>query len=343
MGSLAVASIAVAMNAGCHCSDSGKRGAQGANSAQAANSAQGANSAGLTAGSGKLRDSGKPGKPLTPQQLQRTIKLLLPLHREKRLPKAGEWLAEHNEPGQTFQQWLDSAPTIPTPQRHALLVQPLGKFNPVQRRIVKHTAAYLGHFFGLQTQILEDLPLSVVRRKSRRRHPQTGKPQIHSGAVLDVLRRRLPRRAAAYIAFTVHDLWPGDGWNYVFGQASLDHRVGVWSLHRFGDPSASKEAFKQVLLRTLKLAVHETGHMFSIEHCTAHECVMGGSNSLDETDRQPVWLGPQCMAKVVWAAKLDARERYHKLASFMTHHGFAEQARFFQASIASLAGIQPKR
>ncbi len=38
------------------------------------------------------------------------------------------------------------------------------------------------------------------------------------------------------LALTTSDLWPGEGWNFVFGQASLSERVGVWSLHRLGNP-----------------------------------------------------------------------------------------------------------
>ena len=38
------------------------------------------------------------------------------------------------------------------------------------------------------------------------------------------------------LAITAFDLWPGPGWNFVFGQASLTERVGVWSMARNGDP-----------------------------------------------------------------------------------------------------------
>jgi archaemetzincin len=47
----------------------------------------------------------------------------------------------------------------------------------------------------------------------------------------------------------------------------------VWSLARNGDPTESPEAFRIALLRAMKIAVHETGHMFSLEHCTAYRCV----------------------------------------------------------------------
>ena len=38
----------------------------------------------------------------------------------------------------------------------------------------------------------------------------------------------LPKDAFAFVAFTSSDLWPGEGWNFVFGQASMEGRIGVW-------------------------------------------------------------------------------------------------------------------
>ena len=43
-------------------------------------------------------------------------------------------------------------------------------------------------------------------------------------------------------------------------------------------------------------ATHETGHMFSMLHCTAYECCMCGSNHREESDRRPVYLCPECTA-----------------------------------------------
>ena len=50
---------------------------------------------------------------------------------------------------------------------------------------------------------------------------------------------RRPEDAVAVLGLTTSDLWPGEGWNFVFGQASLRDRIGVWSLYRFGDPERS--------------------------------------------------------------------------------------------------------
>ena len=116
----------------------------------------------------------------------------------------------------------------------------------------------------------------------------------------------------AYIALTTSDLWPGQGWNFVFGQASVTDRVGVWSIWRNGDPHGDDEAYRTCLRRTLKTASHETGHMFSMQHCTFYECNMCGSNHREESDRQPLWLCPICLAKLCHATGADPGKRFDR-------------------------------
>jgi hypothetical protein len=64
----------------------------------------------------------------------------------------------------------------------------------------------------------------------------------------------------------------------VFGQASLADRVGVWSIYRNGEIDGDETERRKFLRRTLKTALHETGHMLGIPHCIAFECGMNGSN-----------------------------------------------------------------
>jgi archaemetzincin len=151
-----------------------------------------------------------------------------------------------------------------------------------------------------------------------------------------VLKPRLPDDACAYIAFTTSDLWPGRGWNFVFGQASLRERVGVWSIYRFGDPEADDAAFRLCLKRTMKVGTHETGHMFSMLHCIAYRCNMNGSNHLAESDAQPVWLCPECMAKMCWMTRCDPVERYRKLVEFCKQEGLQEESAFYEKSVSTL-------
>jgi len=267
---------------------------------------------------------------------------LAPLHETIRPAGPGDWLSEHAEPGQTFAEYLTEDPVTPDLDagpggRHKLYIQPLGPLTDTERKVVRLTSQYMEAFFGLPVQINEDLPLAIIPSHARRTHPSWGVKQILSTYVLDdVLGPRLPDDAAAYISFTASDLWPGKGWNFVFGQASLRERVGVWSMHRNGDPDESPASFRLALLRTIKTAVHETGHMFSLRHCTAYECVMCGSNNREESDQRPVWLCPECVAKVAWATRSPLIPRYERLAKLAAALGLEREAEFFRRSARAL-------
>jgi len=267
---------------------------------------------------------------------------LQPLQQPLEKPGPNDWLAQHREAGQTFREYLRADPVTLSGRRKVIYVQPLGEFTPEQRRLVVLTAEFLGLFYNAAVKVREDLPLSLIPAEARRRHPAWGMPQVLTGYVLDqVLRSRLPADAAVYLAFTASDLWPGEGWNFVFGQASLRDRVGVWSIYRNGDPAGGDAAFRQCLLRTLKTAVHETGHMFSMQHCILHQCGMCGSNHQAESDRRPLWFSAECEAKVWWATGAAPAERYRKLADFCRRNGLKPEADFYAQSAARLGRPAP--
>src|SRR5205823_5471428 len=144
---------------------------------------------------------------------------------------------------------------------------------------------------------LDPIGLDVVPRSARR--PRDGRAdQLRTPYLLDQLKKLRADDAVAVLGLCTADLTPGDDWNYVFGQASLSERVGVWSIYRFGD---TEREFPVVLRRTLQTALHETGHMMGIRHCTAFECGMNGSNHLEEADSRPMGFCHECEMKVWWA------------------------------------------
>lgn len=264
-------------------------------------------------------------------------KRLLPLHEKLPKPKPGEWLDQHREPGQTYRQYIKSQPVRPTSRRNVIYVLPLGEFSTTQRKIIHLTAKNMEIYFGLKVRVEKDLSLDAIPKKARRVHPTWGDEQILSTYVLDdLLRPRLPKDAVCYIAFTTSDLWPGEGWNFVFGQASLQQRVGVWSIYRNGDPDQSEAAFKLCLRRTIKTATHETGHMFSMYHCIYYKCNMCGSNHRAESDSHPMWLCPVCLAKLCWANRLDPEKRYERLLEFAKENGLETEQEFYEKSLAAL-------
>jgi len=278
-------------------------------------------------------------EPVGEGELPPALARLVPLHARLGRPQPGDWLWVHAEPGQTFAEYVGGDPVKPDRRRRVIYVQPLGDFTSTQRKIITLTAEFMEFYFGLPVKTRQDLPLDLIPAKARRTHPSWGDKQVLSTYVLsDVLYPRLPKDATAYLAFTTSDLWPGEGWNFVFGQASLKHRVGVWSIYRNGDPQANDQSFRLCLRRTLKTATHETGHMFSMQHCIQYECNMCGSNHRAESDRRPLWLCPHCLAKLHYATGVDPQERFERLIAFCEANGLERQEQFYQKSLAVLRG-----
>jgi archaemetzincin len=285
-----------------------------------------------------LPDMGATLPPMTNvADLAAAIKVLEPLHEPISEPGPIDWLARHDEPGQTFEQYLVSSPITPGDERRTIYIQPIGSFTDTQREIITNTAAFMALFYNAPVEICEDIPMSAIPERARRINPNVPIEQVLTTYILhEVLYPELPDAAAAYIAFTSFDLWPGRGWNFVFGEATIHLRVGVWSIYRNGDPDESDANYKLCLLRTMKTAVHETGHMFSMLHCTAYECCMCGSNHRGESDRRPVWFCPECVMKVCWATKAHPVKRYDRLAEFCGNHGFDSEADFYERSASAL-------
>ncbi|MBC7899324.1 MAG: hypothetical protein H7070_04660 [Saprospiraceae bacterium] len=233
-----------------------------------------------------------------------------------------DWLQDHPENGETFEEYTESKPILPTTDRKTIYILPVGNFTPAERKMLNLTAEYMRAFYDLPVKLNPERPLGNVP-KGQSRKVYGNKLQIRSGYFLNaVLPKLLPNDAAALVCFTNYDLYPEDTWSFVFGQASLEDRVGVWSLSRLGGGKADG---KISLSRTLKIAIHETGHMFSMRHCTKYECLMSGTNSLMETDRRPLDACPECMAKIAWAMKYDPETRYRNLSEFWRKQGWPDE------------------
>ena len=261
-------------------------------------------------------------------------------------PKPGEWLSRFREPGQSFEQYVARKPVRPDARRDKLVLQPLGAMSAADRKMVQTARDYMSVFFGLPVVIAEPLPLPERGRRTRR---EGGKVwlQSHTQVLLtEVLSKRLPDDAIAYLGVTMEDLYPEPSWNFVFGQATLEQRVGVYSLARFfaafDGERDTPQAHALGVRRSLSVLAHEAGHMFSIEHCTSHECVMNGSNSREELDRQREMLCPVCLRKLQHAIGFDVIARERALLAFHELHGQADLAHWTERRLAQLeTGVAP--
>ena len=253
--------------------------------------------------------------------------------------KANDWLDINYEAGQTFEQFIEKIKTPLAASRKTIYIQPVGDFTPEQHKIEQVVSDFLGVFFNLPVKAQSAISLEDIPGLAQRKNPFTGKDQILTRYILEEkIFPSLPKDTAAYLAFTATDLWTGEGNNFVFGEASADDPAGIWSMARYGDPDAGKEAFQKCLLRALKVAAHETGHMFGLMHCTRHLCCMNGYNSLSEEDSHSLAFCPECIAKLCWVTKTDIKDHCRRVAKFLREHGFDEEARCYEAYLQALGG-----
>ena len=239
-------------------------------------------------------------------------------------PRADDWLANHPEPGQTFEQFVRSRPNRPDQHRNKLYLQPLDTFDESLGPSLDQLRRFTTAFFMMDVRLLPPFDLSRSHIVSRR-NLRTGQVQFLTGDILNLLKARLPDDAFALLGITMVDLYPDPSWNFVFGQASLQDRVGVYSFARytpqFSGEVGTAESRKLMLRRSCKVLAHETAHMFGIEHCIWYRCLMNGSNHLAESDARPLHLCPVDLHKLQWSIGFDVVERYRHLRDF--DHGAA--------------------
>ena len=275
--------------------------------------------------------------PVADMQLVPKIrKKLEPLHFPIGKPVAGDWLYSNREKGQTFKQYLAMAPVLPAKTRYVIYIQPLGKFDEDQRRLLDKTCEYVGIFFSLPVKVLDCKDLDPPC-DCRRKNPSCGNEQVLTAYIMEkVLRSAMPQDAFAYIGITTIDLWPGQDRDFVFGQASLRERVGIFSIYRYGNPSGNEAEFRNCMLRSFKVSTHELGHMFTMKHCISFKCNMGGRSSMDEIDRNPSYLCPECVLKISYATGTPVPDLYRRLAEFCRDNGLEDEFKFYNRSLDAL-------
>lgn len=256
-------------------------------------------------------------------------------------PGPHDWQANHPEPGQAFEEYVRSSPNRPDARRTVIYLQPLGDFAKDKSPPLERLRDYAGAFFSMKVKILPSIDISGAHLTSRR-NPHTGNRQIQTGGVLNLVRKTLPDDAFCLLAITMEDLYPDERWNFVFGEASLRQRVGVYSFARY-DPLFYKEPRgkdyeKLILRRSCKVLAHETGHMFGLQHCIHFRCLLNGSNHLGESDSRPMHLCPVCLRKLQYAVGLDVPARYRDLLRFYKEGGFDDEARWMEQRITRITG-----
>ncbi|KAN0095689.1 hypothetical protein V8E51_016400 [Hyaloscypha variabilis] len=124
----------------------------------------------------------------------------------------------------------------------------------------------------------------------------------------------------------------GKGANAVVSpmQAALTAHISLPSM----ETSPSAEALAGLWLgRVCRTASHELGHCFGMDHCVYYACCMQGTASIIEDARQPPYLCPVDLQKVLCATGADERERYKRIEEFCGRFGEVQMFRALAAWI----------
>lgn len=85
---------------------------------------------------------------------------------------------------------------------------------------------------------------------------------------------------------------------------------------------------------------HEIGHMYGLSHCIYFECLMNGSNHLQEADKRPSFLCPLCLNKLYFIMRFDNEKRYRKMMDFWGSHGLQAEVEWLQTRLDIVLGSE---
>lgn len=152
---------------------------------------------------------------------------------------------------------------------------------------VKVVAAHVSGYLKLVPKILPPLaPPAHAFSQSRL--------QYDAGAILRDLESRRFNDCKKVIAVLNVDLFIPI-FTHVYGEARQNGKIALVSTFRFSaknDGSSPPPA--EILERTAKVALHELGHLFNLEHCQDPRCLMHFSGNLAELDETPFYYCRYC-------------------------------------------------
>ncbi len=257
-------------------------------------------------------------------------------------PLPGEWRYLYKEDHQSFEDYKKLNTVKAIPGKTKLYLLPLGTFSDLQLKAIESTREYLEIFFQLNTALLAPVSDKMIPDSAKRLRSD-GSIQLQTTYIFEhFLKGKIPPDGYALMAITEKDLYPGPGWNFVFGIASYKDRIGVSSMYRYQGGGLNNDNFTLCLRRLMGTASHEIGHMFSIHHCVAAKCAMNGSNSLPESDLQPLRLCSECQQKLNWNIGYDNNKRLLELTGYLKRNQLQQDLLYLEKDMKT-AGLAIKQ
>jgi archaemetzincin len=147
-------------------------------------------------------------------------------------PEPGDWLASQKEKPQPFDSYKLPYVNFVTPDKRTIYLQPYGKFN---KEFMEKLVAFCEVFYpGTLVKILPEKDLLASIPNIRHRKNCYGEQYVCDD-ILAYMKTCVPKDAYCVMGITLHDIYPGPNWNYVYGWATYRARVGIFSFLRWDE------------------------------------------------------------------------------------------------------------
>ncbi|CAF1039743.1 unnamed protein product [Didymodactylos carnosus] len=271
------------------------------------------------------------------------------------VPNDGDWLSIYEESGQTLKQFEKTKRTRPHSTYRTIYVQPIGECNHPRAPSLETICEFSSHFFpGCLVEILPSIDFDSKTMKQRL-NPYTNQPQYLTTNLIDHLKkmqrkRSRDRRELFCVGITMADIYPRSSWNFVYGIASIEDGVGIYSFARLdpmfpGTPDdqfpCTEEERLLILKRAIGVFVHEVIHLFGLEHCIYYLCLMNGTNNGEEMDGQPLYLCPVCLRKMYSSLNgktnpFDVKKIYRGISDLCRKLNFKDEMDWYENRLRML-------
>jgi archaemetzincin len=207
-------------------------------------------------------------------------------------------------------------------------------------------------FPGCRTEILPSIDFDNKMKK--RINPYTKQPQYLVSNLIAHLktmqRKRRNRQELFSIGVTMIDIYPDAAWNFVYGSASIDEGIGIYSFARFDPlfPHSSLEILQRpctedeqvlILKRAISTCLHEIMHLFGLEHCIYYLCLMNGANCEKEMDSSLLYLCPICLRKMYSSfgkQHYNVIKMYKEILELLKKVGFRDEVNWYDNRLTLL-------
>lgn len=243
-------------------------------------------------------------------------------------------MAERSQSLNTYVKHL-----VNVPRGYAICMIMLIK-DEMDQTIVDKISEYVAMFYQIKIKaiVANFSDYKFIERQSKD-EPHT---QYRADSIRDKLRHLVPDRTYCTLIWTDVDIYPHtwlQKFNFVFGEAEYSkYPIGVFSNWRFADKNFVENdelkastlakdmlAKDTIFNRSLKIITHEIGHMFGLNHCIDHNCLMCGINGVMELDVWSMTMCPNCIRKLHLCLDLDLNLRQKKLVKFYQTHGITSE------------------